>query len=218
MRRNAASPAGEFLTGAMRDWPEHSWRTSGGVVDPEQRNRFPADKAANDASDAKRGRMAAHMVWELQPDEALIVEMDAHDGFWIFNMGNVFVGSMDFLHRCVSYTPARTKVGADNVARFVMAHDDPGMHNWLDTQGFSNGNLTYRNLMSQNPATFRTKLVKRADVLAALPPGTAMVSSGERTKQMADRYRSIRAALRDLTFSRRAEVAVGEPTPRSRLR
>ena len=62
----------------------------------------------------------------------------------------------------------------------------------LDTQGFSNGNLTYRNLMSQNVARFRTHLVRRSEVLAALPPGTAMVSSGERMKQMADRYHSIK--------------------------
>jgi len=184
--------AGDFLTGVMRDWPEHSWATSGGVVDPGQPNQFPADKRANDASDAKRGRMAAHMVWALQPDEALIVEMDNHDGFWIFNMGNVFVGSMDFLHRPVSYTPARTKIGADNVVRFVIAHDDPGVHNWLDTQGFSNSNLTYRNLMSQNPATFRTRLVKRSDLAAELPADTAMVSKEERVQQLQDRYHSIK--------------------------
>ena len=158
------------------------------------------------------------MIWELQPDEALIVEMDDHDGFWIFGMGGVFVDSMDFLYRAVSYTPARTKVDTDDVVRLVLAHDDPGVHNWLDTQGFSNGNLTYRNLMSQNVATFRTRLVKRA----------------ERSRGAASRYRhgeqrraheadggslsQHQAALRDLTFSRRAEVAVGEPTPRSRLR
>ena len=118
--------------------------------------------------------------------------MDNHDGFWIFGMGSVFVGSMDFLHRTVSYTPARTKVDGDDVVRFVIAHDDPGVHNWLDTQGFSNGNLTYRNLMSQNVGRFRTHLVRRSEVLAALPPGTAMVSSGERMKQMADRYHSIK--------------------------
>jgi hypothetical protein len=184
--------AGEFLTGAMRDWPEHSWATSGGVVDPEQRNAFPADKRADDAADAKRGRMAAHMVWRLAPDEALIVEMDDHDGFWIFGMGNVFVGSLDYLYRPVSYTPARTWVGADNVVRLVIAHDDPGVHNWLDTQGFTDGNLTYRNLMSQNPATFRTRLVKRADLSGALPADTAMVTPEERVRQMEDRYRSIK--------------------------
>ena len=184
--------AGDFLTGAMRDWPEHSWSTSGGVVDPEQRNVFPADRHANAPVDAKRGRMAAHMVWRLAPDEALVVEMDDHDGFWIFGMGGVFAGSLDFLHRPVSYTPARTKVDADGVVRLVIAHDDPGIHNWLDTQGFSDGNLTYRNLLSRNAATFRTRLVKRADLVDALPAGTARVTREERAAQFLDRYRSIK--------------------------
>ena len=184
--------AGDFLFGAMRDWPEHSWAHSGGIVDPGQPNHFPADKRANDASDAKRGRMAAHMVWNVEPDEALIVEMDNHDGFWMFNMGNRFVGSTDFMHRPVSYTPGRTWIGADAVARFVISHDDPGVHNWLDTQGLRHGNLTYRNLLSQNPATFRTRLVKRSELIDVLPGDTAMVTAGERIRQLQDRYHSIK--------------------------
>jgi hypothetical protein len=107
-------------------------------------------------------------------------------------MGGVFVGSMDYLYRPTSYSPARTRVDSDNVVRFVIAHDDPGVHNWLDTQGFSDGNLGYRNLMSQNPATFRTRLVKRAEVMAHLPPDTAMVSRAERIAQLHDRYHSIK--------------------------
>ncbi len=184
--------AAEFLTGAMTDWPEHSWRYSGGVCDPNHPNQFPPDKAANSADDAKRGRMAAHMVWRLQADEALILEMDMHDGFWIFGMGGVFVGSMDFLYRPVSYTPARTRVDSDNVVRLVIAHDDPGAHNWLDTQGFSHGNLTYRNLLSQNPASFRTRLVKRAELDRHLPADTARVSAGERAAMLRERFHAIK--------------------------
>jgi hypothetical protein len=184
--------AGDFVEGIMRDWPEHSWMTSGGVCDPNQRNAFPADKSANDANDAKRGRMAANMIWRLAPDEALIVEMDNHDGFWLFGMGAVFGQSLDFLNRSTSFAPARAKVDGDNVVRMVIAHDDPGVHNWLDTQGFSDGNLGYRNLMSQNPATFRTKLVKRADLLKELPGDTAMVSPEQRRQELQVRYRAIK--------------------------
>ncbi|MEO6093421.1 MAG: hypothetical protein ABIT04_01605 [Novosphingobium sp.] len=184
--------AGAFLGGAMRDWPEHSWETSGGVCDPAFINKFPHDKSANSADDVKRGRMAAHMIWALKPDEALIVEMEMHEGFWIFGMGGVFVGSMDFLYRPVSYTPARTRVVGDGVVRLVLAHDDPGVHNWLDTQAYPNGNLTYRNLLSQSPATFRTRLVKRAELIDHLPPDTAMVTPEQRQQMLLDRYRSIK--------------------------
>jgi len=184
--------AGDFLSGFMRDWPEHSWMTSGGVCDPDQLNEFPADKSANTADDAKRGRMAANLIWRLAPEEALIVEMDWHDGFWLFGMNAFFVESMDYLYRSTSFAPARTKVDSDNVVRFVIAHDDPGVHNWLDTQGYSDGNLGYRNLMSQNPATFRTKLVKRAELMDHLPANTAMVTPGERAAQLLTRYRAIK--------------------------
>ena len=33
-----------------------------------------------------------------------------------------------------------------------MAHRDPGVHNWLDTQGFERGNLTYRHMLEGEPA------------------------------------------------------------------
>jgi len=184
--------AGDFLTGMMRDWPEHAWHYSGGVVDPAFTNRFPPDKAADTAADARRGRLAAHMVWELQQDEALVVEFDSHDGFWIMGMGGVFMNSMDFLYRQVSYTPARVTVDSDGKVRLVIAHDDPGVHNWLDTQGFSNGNLTYRNLMSQASTRFATRLVKRAELMTALPGDTAMVTREERLAQLHARYRSVK--------------------------
>jgi hypothetical protein len=176
----------------MHDWPEHSWQYSGGVCDPAHLNGFPPDKTADTEVDAKRGRVAAHMVWRLEPDQALIVEMDGRDGFWIFGMGGVFGGSLDFLYRPVSYTPARTKVDTDGVVRMVIAHDDPGVYNWLDTQGFSNGNLTYRNLENTTRARLHTRLVSRHDLFAALPPDTAMVSPPERQQQLLDRYRSVK--------------------------
>ena len=52
--------AGHFVTGLMNDWPDHPYRYSGGVVDPEHTNEFPRDNAS-DGADQKRGRTAAHM-------------------------------------------------------------------------------------------------------------------------------------------------------------
>lgn len=184
--------AGTFINGVMRDWPEHAWQTSHGVCDPNALNAFPSGRIANDATDVKRGRVAAHMVWKLEPDEALIVEMDMHPGFWIFGMGGAFMGSMDFLYRPVSYTPGRTHIDTDGVVRLVLAHDDPGVHNWLDTQGFREGNLTYRNLLTQDAAQFRTKLVARENLLDHLPGDTAHVTPAEREKMRRDRYRAIK--------------------------
>ena len=180
--------AGDFVTGLMSDWPEFPF-TYGGV-DAQHPNTFP-HVGATDA-DGKRGRAAANMYWELQPDEALIVEFDAHDGLWMFTNMGVFFNSMDYLYRPVSYTPSRTKTDRDGRIRLVMAHRDPHVHNWLDTQGFTRGNLTYRHMLEGEPAVLDTRVVKHDDLLDALPADTAMVSAEERTAAMWERFHGIR--------------------------
>lgn len=184
--------AGDFLTGMMRDWPEHAYQYSKGVVDPSLPNRFPPDRSAQSEDDAKRGRLAAHMVWRLEPDEALLVTFDAHAGFWMLSLGGVFMNSFDYLYRPVSYTPARTRVDSDGKVRLLLAHDDPGYHNWLDTQGFGCGNLTYRNLLSQTPTTLTTQLLRRSDVDDAMPSDSAEVTPSQRVEQMHTRFAAVR--------------------------
>ena len=113
-------------------------------------------------SDAKRGRAAANMHWVLSADEALVIEFDAHDGLWMFTNMGVFFNSMDYLYRPVSYTPSRTAVDGDGKVRLVLAHDDPGYHNWIDTQGFERGNVTYRHMLEGEPAELHTRLSSSA--------------------------------------------------------
>jgi hypothetical protein len=180
--------AGRFVEAVMTDWPDHPFMI--GAVNPNTPNVFPG--ALGDSGDKKRGRAAANMYWEIAPDEALIVEFDSHDGFWMLSNMGVFFNSMDYLYRPVSYTPSRTKVDADGKVRLVLSHDDPGFHNWLDTQGFVRGNLTYRNLMNENSADFRTQLVKRAQLEQALPADSARVTADERARLLHARFNGIR--------------------------
>jgi hypothetical protein len=180
--------AGDFVAGLMADWPDFPF-TYGGV-DANNPNAFP-DVGATDA-DRKRGRAAANMYWELAPDEALIIEFDAHDGLWMLTNMGVFFNSMDYLYRPVSYTPSRTKVDRDGRIRLVMAHRDPKVHNWLDTQGFERGNLTYRHMLEGEPAALDTRTVKYDQLMSALPADTAMVTEAERTAAMWERFHGIR--------------------------
>ena len=108
------------------------------------------------------------------------------------SLGGAFMNSMDYLYRPVSYTPARTRVDSDGTVRLILCADDPGYHNWLDTQGFAAGNLTYRNLMSTATTTFRTRLLNRAGLAAALPADSVRVTPKERVAQLHARFDSIR--------------------------
>ena len=180
--------AGDFVTGLMSDWPEFPF-TYGGV-DADRPNTFPRVDTTD--ADNKRGRAAANMYWELDPNEALIVEFDAHAGLWMFTNMGVFFNSMDYLYRPVSYTPSRTKADADGRIRLVIAHRDPGVHNWLDTQGFERGNLTYRHMLEGEPTVLNTRMVENDDLMRALPADTTMVSAAERRAAMWERFRGIR--------------------------
>jgi hypothetical protein len=180
--------AGEFVTGLMSDWPEFPFNYGG--VDAEHPNTFPRIGATD--ADSKRGRAAANMYWKLADDEALVVEFDAHDGLWMFTNMGVFFNSMDYLYRPVSYTPSRTTVDRDGRIRLVMAHRDPGVHNWMDTQGFECGNLTYRHMLEGEPVVLDTRVVNYDELLGALPEDTAMVDATERAAAMWERFQGIR--------------------------
>ncbi|OBI83197.1 DUF1214 domain-containing protein [Mycobacterium sp. E740] len=180
--------AGDFLTGMMTDWPEYPF-THGGV-DADRPNMFP--DFTSTGADEKRGRAAVNMHWRLAPDEALIIEFHAHDGLWMLTNMGAFFTSMDYLYRPVSYTPSRTAVDSDGRIRLVLCHDDPGLRNWMDTQGFERGNVTYRHMLEGEPVALSTRLVKRTDLTGALPVDTATVTPAERTAMMWDRFNGIR--------------------------
>ena len=188
--------AGAFVTGLMQDKPNWTY-TYAAEVDPSLINAFPAERRSvvnpvyTVDSDRKRGRSSAVMCWKLEPDEALIVEFDAHDGFWMMTNMGVFFTSMDYLYRPVSYTPSRATIDSDGKVRLVLAHDDPGYHNWIDTQGFRLGHLANRNLFTNHVTEFRTHLVRRADLADAMPADAARVTAQERTQQMLTRFHAI---------------------------
>ena len=183
--------AGRFVEGLMRDWPEHPYRFSGGAVDPTCPNAFPK-LAQADAGDAKRGRAVANMVWRLAPDEALVVAFTpVAEAFWMASLGGVFMNSFDYLYRSVSFTPARTTTDEDGVVRLVLCGADPGVHNWLDTCGFAQGNLMIRTLRQASGPAIATQVVKLADLAAILPASTARVSADERERQLVERFRAI---------------------------
>jgi hypothetical protein len=180
--------AADFLTGVMSDWPEFPF--SHGGVDAERPNTFPQFESTG--ADQKRGRAAVNMHWHLGPDDALIIEFESHDGLWMFTNMGVFFNSMDYLYRPVSFTPSRTTVDSDGKVRLILAHDDPGYHNWMDTQGFERGNVTYRHMLAGEPAALHVELVKRNALPDVLPPGTATVTEAQRTEQLWARFDGIR--------------------------
>jgi hypothetical protein len=177
--------AGEFVTGLMQDWPDNLYLAG---LDALQPNLFPV--TATDDND-RRGRTVDLMVWRLAPRQALIVEFEQTEAFWMAGLGGVFMNSFDYLYRPVSYTPSRASVDSDGKIRLIMCANDPGYHNWLDTQSFERGILSLRTIMSAARPHALARLVNDTELATALPPDSARTNPTERQAQMLERFHAI---------------------------
>jgi hypothetical protein len=183
--------AGNFLVTMMQDNPDFVFERSDAPY-ADRVNTFPAAAGAEFASDRKRGRAIENMHWAIGADEALIIEFDEPEGIWMLTNMGVFYNSMDFLYRPVSFTSGRTRRDADGKVRLIVTHEDPGYLNWVDTQGFERGNITYRHLGGEGHTVLHTKLVKLPVLSSALPSDSARATPEERKRQLFERFNGIR--------------------------
>ena len=101
---------------------------------------------------------------------------------------------LEFVYRQTSLNGHSAHVDSDGKFRAVLAHDDPGVHNWLDTGGFTEGTLYGRWLQCSSHPMPQIKRVKLADLRNHLPADTRWVTEAEREEQL--RARRIGAQLR----------------------
>ena len=78
--------------------------------------------------------------YDLGPDEAMIVEaVPAEARYWSLHIGNFWWESLDYASRHTSLNHHQATLDDDGVFRAVVAHQDPGVPNWLDTLGHTRG-------------------------------------------------------------------------------
>jgi hypothetical protein len=203
---------GEIVKGQMHFWNAfwtipmgtHGERkgTIPGVGFP--RNSF---NQINAASGATGGGMSTNLyaggVAELDPDEALIVEsrIRSKPQYFGFQLGNLWGESIEYADCVGSRNGHQCHADEDGVIRLVVAHRDPGVHNWLDTTGHREVFVTPRWAYSETPdpedwpSIVATK-VRFEEIRAHLPPSTPSVSPEQRRDEIAARQRHVRKRYR----------------------
>ncbi len=73
-------------------------------------------------------------------------------------------------------------VDDDGIVRAVIAHEDPGVANWLDTAGHSAGPVILRCVRTESAPVPTTRVVSWPTIAAALPAGTRRVTPEERRR------------------------------------
>jgi len=154
---------------------------------PETPNTFlpPLDGTAMGAAAENRPVIGS---FQLEPDEALVVEVTPPSGlYWSYSLGNPWWETVDYARHQSSLNGHQAVVDDDGTLRVVIAHQDPGIANWLDTAGHSAGPVILRCVRTETAPVPTTRVVPFADLASALPPGTRRVTPQERREVIAAR-------------------------------
>jgi hypothetical protein len=135
-------------------------------------------------------------VFECQEDEALILETPLPEvrPYWNIQVNDPYFNAVEFVYRQTSLNGHSAHVDSDGRFRAVLAHEDPGVHNWLDTGGFTEGTFFGRWTQCSSTPVPDLKRIKLAELRDHLPADTRWVNPEEREVQL--RNRRIGAQLR----------------------
>lgn len=134
----------------------------------------------------------AFCFFDLAPDEALLVEVDVPDArYWSFQLYALGTYHALDLGRVTSLNHSQLAQGPTGRVVAVVAHDDPGVANWLDTEGRRTAQLTFRCGWGE-PTAPTARVVRVADLERELPPETPRVTAQQRMDQLAGRAEHLR--------------------------
>eukprot|EP00456_Euglypha_rotunda_P014574 TRINITY_DN14602_c0_g2_i1.p1 TRINITY_DN14602_c0_g2~~TRINITY_DN14602_c0_g2_i1.p1 ORF type:complete len:405 (+),score=77.45 TRINITY_DN14602_c0_g2_i1:49-1215(+) len=179
--------AADFARYMVTDWMIAFWprifKNAGGV---NRLWQITEDVAGEVGSPTARYVMG---VYEIAEDEAMILELPkTPDGvYWGFQLFDVWLHTIDFRTRQSTLNSRQIAPNSDGSIFVVLAHRDPGIANWLDTSGFTRGQILLRNYRSVTSSIPDIRVVKLDRLEQALPKETPRVTSEQRATTLARR-------------------------------
>ena len=137
---------------------------------------------------------AASRGWfQLEEDEALLVEAPAADcRYTNIQLANPWMESLDYASHQSSLNHRTSHVDADGRVRYVISLRDPGVQNWLDTAGWTEGSLCARwTHCTAYPTGIAARLIRLDELDRHLPADTPKVDPAERARAIAARQAAI---------------------------
>ena len=131
-------------------------------------NEFPKPELPGDFAFAAFDAAYSMAPYALAPDEALVIT-----GRWPecrfanVSLWNRYLQTYDYAHRPAGRNRANTELEPDGTYRIVIAHEDPGIPNWIDTEGRGFGLVFWRFFMPEGDVeTPRASVVKLEELHA----------------------------------------------------
>ena len=168
------------------------------------RNKFNEPNAASgELGGGQSTNIYAGGVYELLPDEALVIEtrLQVPPQYIGFHLSSLWGESHDYANHQSSLNGFQGEWDEDGVLRWVVAHRDPGVPNWVDTTGHPEGFMSPRWSYSQTPPkdrwpTIRCRKVRFDEIRRHLPDGVRHVSAAERRDRIRLRQEHVQRRFR----------------------
>ena len=131
-------------------------------------------------------------VFQFDPDEALIIEtpMPKVRPYWNIQLNDELYNTVEYVYRPSHLNAWNAHMSSDGKLRAVIALEDPGVANWLDPAGYTEGTIYGRWYDCDTTPTPILKRVPLKDLRKHLPKDTPTVSSEQRADQLARRVRA----------------------------
>jgi hypothetical protein len=135
--------------------------------------------------------------FELEPGQAFVVDVsDGGAEYFTVPLGNLWGTTLDIYGSTGSLNKAQSRPNEDGTYTYVISPEDPGVHNWIDSDGLREGFLTLRMAeFGPEGATedlAATGRVIDLDRLDAELPDVPRVTAAERAEQLATRQAGYR--------------------------
>jgi len=101
-----------------------------------------------------------HSYWALGPGEALVIEATPPEcEAWNFQLDNWWMESLDYRYHRIHVNKHTARYEPDGSVRIVVAHEDPGLPNWIETAGHRHGTMCFRWIRAKEHPEPRTRVV-----------------------------------------------------------
>ena len=114
-----------------------------------------------------------HGYWTLDHGQALVIRVPAIDAYyWNFQLNNMWEESLDYRNLSVTVNKHTAVYEPDGSALILVADENPGIGNWMDTAGHRRGTmgLRYNQVVADIPPDVTVMPVSRLGELAGARP------------------------------------------------
>jgi Protein of unknown function (DUF1214) len=137
-------------------------------------------------------------LFQLEPGQVLLLETALPDTvrYWNIQLSDMMWNSVDWMNRQSSLNGGQAWIDTDGRFRAVIALDDPGVANWLDTGGNREGAVMLRWTEASSGPEPMLRLLDMSALRDHLPPDTRLVSPDAREQQLRARRRAVQLRRR----------------------